>query len=159
MQTAAAKPAIVNQPIGRRLHAGEDFSLSVSATGTDLSYSWTRDGIVVGVSSPTLSVSKATTSQAGLYRVRVSNSGGLIDSDGVTVAVVEALRWGLPEVVSGSLRMPFNAISGRRYAVEAATAPSLPYLLIGEVPGQADSSFDLEPMNDSERFYRIRPLP
>ena len=149
----------MNQPIGQRLHAGEDFSLSVSATGTDLSYSWTRDGVVLGVSSPTLNISNATASQAGCYQVRVSNSGGFIESDGVTVAVVETLRWGLPEAVSGSLRMPFNAISGRRYAVEVATNPSSPYLLIGEVPGQADSSFDLEPMNDSGRFYRIRPLP
>lgn len=159
VQTVAAKPAIVNQPIGQRLHNGEDFSLNVSAKGTDLSYSWTRDGAVVGVSSPTFNISNATTSQAGTYRVRVSNSGGYIDSDEVTVAVVGALRWGLPSVVSGSLRMPFNAISGRRYAVEAATSPSSLYLFIGEVTGQVDSTFDLEPMNGFGRFYRIRPLP
>ena len=159
VQTVTAKPAILNQPISQRLHDGEDFSLNVSTTGTDLSYSWTRDGIVVGVSSPTLNISNATASQAGLYQVRVSNSDGIIDSDGVTVAVVGALRWGLPSVVSGSLRMPFNAISGRRYAIEAAFSPGSPYLFIGEVTGQPDSTFDLEPINGSGRFYRIRPLP
>jgi len=88
VQAATAKPVIVAQPVGQRLHDGENFSLSVSATGIDLSYSWTRDGASVSASSPTLNVSKATTSQAGSYRVRVSNSGGSIDSDGVAVSVV-----------------------------------------------------------------------
>jgi hypothetical protein len=159
VQAAAAKPVIVAQPVGQQLHAGEDFSLSVSATGNDLSYSWTRDGVVIGGSSPTLSVSEAIPLLAGLYRVRISNSGGFVDSDGVAVAVVGALRWGVPSLVSDSLRLPFNGIPGRRYAIEAASSPGSPFRLIGEVPGQADSSFDLESLTNSGRFYRIRPLP
>ncbi|NBP24116.1 MAG: hypothetical protein EBU81_06115 [Proteobacteria bacterium] len=94
-----------------------------------------------------------------MYRVRISNSGGFVDSDGVAVAFVGALRWGVPSLVSDSLRLPFNGIPGRRYAIEAASSPGSPFRLIGELPGQPDCSFDLESLSDSGRFYRIRPLP
>lgn len=52
VQAAVAKPVITTHPVGRALHAGEDFSLGVSATGTNLTYSWTRDGVVVGSAGP-----------------------------------------------------------------------------------------------------------
>ncbi len=120
VQATVDKPVISVQPVGRRLHEGEAFALQVSASGTNLTYAWTRDGVVVGDSGSTLSLTNAAVSLAGVYRVRVTNPGGSVDSDAASVGVVGPVLWDPPTQVSDSLRLTFNGLEGRRYAVESA---------------------------------------
>ena len=162
VQAAVAKPVITTQPVGRALHAGEGFSLGVSATGTSLTYSWTRDGVVVGSAGPpgpTLVVTNVTATAAGVYRVRITNLGGFVDSDGATLSVAGPVVWDQPTLVSDSLRLSFNGLTGRRYAIESAAAMPGPFATQAEMMSQAGGTVLFDPIVDSGRVYRVRPLP
>ena len=161
VQAAVAKPVITAQPVGRALHAGEGFSLGVSATGTNLTYAWTRDGVVVGSAGPpgpTLVVTNVTATAAGVYRVRITNLGGFVDSDGATLSVAGPVVWDQPTLVSDSLRLSFNGLTGRRYAIESAAMPG-PFATQAEMMSQAGGTVLFDPIVDSGRVYRVRPLP
>lgn len=162
VQAAVAKPVITTQPVGRALHAGEGFSLGVSATGTNLTYAWTRDGVVVGSAGPpgpTLVVTNVTATAAGVYRVRITNPGGFVDSDGATVSVAGPVVWDKPTLVSDSLRLSFNGLTGRRYAIESAAAMPGPFVTQAEMMGQLGGTVLFDPIVGSGRVYRARPLP
>jgi len=162
VQAAVAKPVITTQPVGRALHAGEGFSLGVSATGSDLTYVWTRDGVAVesaGPPGPTLVVTNVTATAAGEYRVRITNPGGFVDSDGATVSVAGPVVWDSPTLVSDSLRLSFNGLSGRRYAIESAAAMPGPFSVHVEMMSQLGGTVLFDPIVGSGRVYRVRPLP
>ncbi len=162
VQAAVAKPVITGQPLGRTVHSGEDLSLAVSVTGTNLTYAWTRDGVAVGSGGslgPTLVLTNVTAAAAGVYRVRITNPGGSVDSDAASVLVVGPVRWDAPTQVSGSVQLPFNAIVGRRYAVESAAAAQGPYAPQTEVVGQVGGTFVADLIRGEGRFYRVRPMP
>ncbi len=162
VQAAVAKPVITTQPVGRALHAGEGFSLGVSATGSDLTYVWTRDGVAVGSAGPpgpTLVVTNVTATAAGEYRVRISNPGGFVDSDGATVSVAGPVVWDSPTLVSDSLRLSFNGLTGRRYAIESAAAMPGPFSVQVEMMSQLGGTVLFDPIVGSGRVYRVRPLP
>lgn len=159
VQAAVAKPVISAQPIGRKLHAGESFSLSVTATGTNLTYAWTRDGVAVGASTPTLDLASATASAAGTYQVRVSNPGGSVDSDAVIVGVSSPLGWDQPTRVADSIRLTFSGLDGRRYAVEKSAVAQGPFTTLAEMMNQAGGNVVFDPIDQEGRFYRVRPLP
>ncbi|MDH4372249.1 MAG: immunoglobulin domain-containing protein [Verrucomicrobiota bacterium] len=162
VQAAVAKPVITTQPVGRALHAGEGFSLGVSATGSDLTYVWTRDGVAVGSAGPpgpTLVVTNVTATAAGEYRVRITNPGGFVDSDGATVSVAGPVVWDSPTLVSDSLRLSFNGLSGRRYAIESAAAMPGPFSVHVEMMSQLGGTVLFDPIVGSGRVYRVRPLP
>ena len=162
VQAAVAKPVITTQPVGRALHAGEGFSLGVSATGTNLTYAWTRDGVVVGSAGPpgpTLVVTNVTATAAGVYRVRITNLGGFVDSDGATLSVAGPVVWDQPTLVSDSLRLSFNGLTGRRYAIESAAAMPGPFATQAEMMSQAGGTVLFDPIVGSGRVYRVRPLP
>ena len=162
VQATVAKPVITTQPVGRALHAGEGFSLGVSATGSDLTYVWTRDGVAVesaGPPGPTLVVTNDTATAAGEYRVRITNPGGFVDSDGATVSVAGPVVWDSPTLVSDSLRLSFNGLSGRRYAIESAAAMPGPFSVHVEMMSQLGGTVLFDPIVGSGRVYRVRPLP
>ena len=162
VQASVAKPVITTQPVGRALHAGEGFSLGVSATGTNLTYAWTRDGVAVGSAGPpgpTLVVTNVTATAAGVYRVRITNLGGFVDSDGATLSVAGPVVWDRPTQVSDSLRLSFNGLTGRRYAIESAAALPGPFATQAEMMSQAGGTVLFDPIVGSGRVYRVRPLP
>ena len=159
VQAAVAKPVITAQPLGRKLHAGESFSLSVTATGTNLTYAWTRDGVAVGASTPTLDLGVATSSTAGVYRVRVGNPGGSVDSDAVSVGVSSPVVWDQPTRVADSIRLTFSGLDGRRYAVEKSAVAQGPFTTLAEMMNQAGGNVVFDPIDQEGRFYRVRPLP
>ena len=162
VQAAVAKPVITTQPVGRALHAGEGFSVGVSATGSDLTYAWTRDGVAVGSAGPpgpTLVVTNVTATAAGEYRVRITNPGGFVDSDGATVSVAGPVVWDSPTLVSDSLRLSFNGLTGRRYAIESAAAMPGPFSVQVEMMSQLGGTVLFDPIVGSGRVYRVRPLP
>ncbi len=83
----AGSPAISAQPQGGPLPTGGSVVLSVSASGSGLSYQWLLGG--VAIAGATGSTYTATT--AGVYSVAISNSVATLVSNAVTVGSVNRL--------------------------------------------------------------------
>ncbi|WP_432671819.1 choice-of-anchor L domain-containing protein [Flavobacterium sp. SM2513] len=65
-------PVIVTQPVGTTICEGQGISLSVSATGTGLTYQWFRNGTTIpSATSSTYTDATVTLAEAGNYTVRV----------------------------------------------------------------------------------------
>ncbi len=84
--TVTTPPVITAQPTSAVITEGGTASLSVTATGTLLTYQWFVDGNAIpGATRPELSASSA-----GSYHVVVSNEAATVTSAAVTVTVVDA---------------------------------------------------------------------
>ncbi len=80
-------PVITTQPASAIVTAGNTLSFSVVATGAD-SYQWQFNGTNIGgATSATYSISNVILSQAGAYRVTVTNNVGSVTSDNATLTV------------------------------------------------------------------------
>ena len=68
---------IVTQPTATQtLCVGSPLNLSVTATGTGLSYQWNKNGAVIsGATSSSFSIATVATTDAGNYTVKVTSSG------------------------------------------------------------------------------------
>ncbi len=88
--TINVAPSIVTAPVSRVAAAGTGVVFSVTAAGTaPLTYRWTRNGEpVANGTGATLSLANVGPDVAGSYRVTVSNAGGTVTSDPVTLTVL-----------------------------------------------------------------------
>ena len=90
-----AAPVITAQPMpsNQIVPVGANVSFSVAATGSGLTYQWRKNGTPIdpavnpSAATPTLLLTNVQTGDAGVYDVVVSNDGGSVDSDDVTLSV------------------------------------------------------------------------
>jgi glucose/arabinose dehydrogenase len=84
-------PGIVTQPVGQTVTAGQAATITVAASGPAISYEWQHlvgaTWMGVGTNSPAYTIAAATTSDAGDYRVIVTNSAGSVVSNAVMLIV------------------------------------------------------------------------
>lgn len=81
-------PVITVPPVPVTGAPGGSVTLSVTATGTDLSYVWVRNGTAIpGGTSATLTLTNLAHADLGFYYVTVSNAGGRVTSPSVFVDV------------------------------------------------------------------------
>ncbi|MGH7967210.1 MAG: LamG-like jellyroll fold domain-containing protein, partial [Limisphaerales bacterium] len=95
-------PSIVSQPEPVTVPIGADAVFTVGAqpgSSTDsLAFQWLRDGTILpGMTNETLIVRNAHLTQAGLYSVVVSGSGGKVTSASARLSVVGVIAWGVTE--------------------------------------------------------------
>lgn len=75
--SASGAPTITTQPVSQAVASGSNATFTVVATGSGLSYQWYKnDAAISGATSSTLTLSAVTSSNAGNYSVKVSNSSG-----------------------------------------------------------------------------------
>lgn len=81
-------PTITTQPTGQTVAFGSAIALAVSASGSNLSYEWSKDnGSIPGATLSTYTKENASSADAGSYRVRVYNTAGSVLSAAASVAV------------------------------------------------------------------------
>lgn len=82
-------PSIKTQPTSKTVKAGANVTLTVTASGTTpLSYQWSVNGTsIAGATKSSFPITGAQPSQAGDYRVKVSNPYGAVDSAIATLTV------------------------------------------------------------------------
>ena len=87
-------PSILTQPASQTLLEGGTISLTVGAAGAKpLHYQWQSNGVnIAGANSTAYSVVGASTNQAGVYRVVVTNALGSITSSNATVTITPLVR-------------------------------------------------------------------
>lgn len=88
---ASIPPSITSQPTSQVGGKGGSASFSVSATGTPApTYQWKKNGAdISGATSSTLSWSSLATADGGNYSVVVTNSGGSVTSNVVSLTVYD----------------------------------------------------------------------
>lgn len=134
-------PAITAQPIGNtNILTGGYYTLSVGASGSDLSYQWWLNNNPVALATnATLNLTNLTEAQAGLYSVVVTNSGGTAISSNaevwLTPSVLSGVSAKLWQLVPGSRSyltvdntqrgMAFHALSNQLLIVNRAGGPSI----------------------------------
>ena len=73
--TLANPPAITVQPVDKSVCEGLPIELSVTATGTGLTYQWLKDGSpIVGATNPTYTIPSATFTNEGEYACRITGT-------------------------------------------------------------------------------------
>jgi hypothetical protein len=101
LRVTQAAPTLTTGPSAQRVTEGESASFTVVAAGSVLTYAWEREvagaWVAVGGNAATLTVADAQVSDAGRYRVVVSNGAGSVTSDAVSLTVDLAA----PRVTSG----------------------------------------------------------
>ncbi len=85
-------PVITQQPQDTTAVIGSSTSLSVTAVGSNLTYQWFKNGVLIGgATNSTLTFTNAQLSDTGDYTVNVSNSGGTVSSNPAHLTVVSAI--------------------------------------------------------------------
>jgi trimeric autotransporter adhesin len=89
--TLNTAPAITSQPVGTSACAGSSVSLSVTASGTGLSYQWRKGGVAIaGATSSTYTINPVAVGSAGSYDVVISSACGTnVTSNAATVTVTQ----------------------------------------------------------------------
>ncbi len=90
---APAAPTITSQPQPSALtvEVGSGVTMAVGAAGSGLAYQWQKDGRAIAgnatAATPTLTLANVQTADAGSYTAVVTNGGGSVTSDPVTLKV------------------------------------------------------------------------
>ncbi|MCG8696814.1 MAG: immunoglobulin domain-containing protein, partial [Bacteroidales bacterium] len=80
--------AITAHPSNVSSCVGDDVIYSVTATGTNLSYQWQKDGVdMVGETNNSLTLVNVDATDAAIYRCVVTGDCGLLSSNGATLTV------------------------------------------------------------------------
>ncbi len=81
-------PVITQQPSSSTNDFGSSITLSVVATGSTLTYQWTKGGTFIsGAITPSITITNASWVNNGVYACVVSNPGGSVTSASATVSV------------------------------------------------------------------------
>jgi len=85
-------PVINQQPQNTTAVLGTNASISVQATGPNMTYQWFKNGnLLGGETNPTLNFTNVQLSDTADYTVNVSNGGGTIPSNPARLTVVSAM--------------------------------------------------------------------
>ncbi|NOT63798.1 MAG: hypothetical protein HOP19_26585, partial [Acidobacteria bacterium] len=130
-----APPAITAQPQAATVAGGSPATFSVTATGSNLTYQWRKNGgNLNGATLATLTINNAQLLDAGIYSVVVSNSCGTVTSDNaqltvnspptITLAQPVTRQQGSAATISGIAMVRDNETSASSLIVTATTIPT-----------------------------------
>ena len=139
--TVNVPPSITSQPQSQVATAGNSVTFSVGANGTaPFSYQWyCNNSSIAGASGASYTISAAQAGDAGDYKVRVSNSAGIVDSVVATLAVQS------PPVITAqpqSLTVNVGASATFTAAATGIPDPAYQWKFNGvNIPGATSSSY------------------
>jgi len=138
-------PVITSQPQSQTVGYGDSLNLSVGVNGlTPLFYQWQLNGNnIPGATNASLNVNAAQYSDAGLYRVIVSNGNGSATSSPAVVNVASKL---LSQGSAGGLTLTWSG----PFVLQWSANPAGPYT---DVPG-ATSPYTYN--GSAQKFFRLR---
>ncbi len=113
-------PSIVQAPVGQVVALGNNVSFNVGASGTAPKYQWQfNTANINGATNATLFFSNVSSSQAGNYRVKVSNAAGSVTTPDVALVIIVP-----PQITTQPLSQVLLAGSDATFSAAASgTAP------------------------------------
>ncbi|MEO5716314.1 MAG: hypothetical protein ABIT37_22735 [Luteolibacter sp.] len=91
---AQSAPEISFSPIGVTVASGQGVTFGVAASGGTLQYQWQKDGVdLTGQTAFLLNLGNCTSTDAGVYRVLVSNTTGTAQSESATLSILANVAW------------------------------------------------------------------
>jgi uncharacterized repeat protein (TIGR01451 family) len=153
---------ITSQPQGATVVTGSTAGFTVSAVSTlPLSYQWQRNGEnLLGATSPALSLPNVRLTNAGTYRVIISNADTNVIS---AVAELRVVNVPDPNIVSitqngANVTISFTTIVGPTYTLEYKNSFSdAQWTTAGSAPGTGSTVSITDPTaTATTRFYRVR---
>jgi subtilisin family serine protease len=158
-------PSITSQPASQTVSAGTPVTFSVVAGGTSLlGYQWKlNNNNIAGATGSSYTINSAQTTNAGSYKVVVTNALGSVTSQAalLTVNPVAAPQLRPLTVSGGTVTISWTATSGRSYRVQYASTPGGTWTNLtpdvvanGTLASKTDS-----PGGASQRYYRVILLP
>jgi len=153
-----AGPVINRQPADLHAHAGTGERLTVEAAGGSLEFQWLRDDLELrGQTNSILEFPALSETDAGTYRVRIRNSGGVRLSTPATVSVAPPLALLGPVADGTALRLPYSGIPGRDYLLESSTDLLEPaWTATAEQTASEAAEFRVETPTGHEGWFRVR---
>jgi hypothetical protein len=152
--TVVVAPTIANPPLSETSAPDGSVTLSVGASGGDLSYQWEFNGTnIAGATGATLILTNLSASQAGVYTVTVSNVAGSRTSAGANVAALN-LQMFAGVILDGPI--------GARYSVQSTPVLGpANWITVTNiiVTTQPYIYIDYSSITNSQQFYRAVPLP
>ena len=131
-------PAITAQPSDTTVTAGQSATLSVTATGSSLTYQWLKGDLEIpNATSASLSFASTKESDTGSYRVRIGNTGGSLLSAPAVLTVT-------PGVTSPKLTVtPTNTVvhGGAPLVLRAVATGAGPFTWTWTRDGQVLKTF------------------
>lgn len=160
-----ALPVITSQPQPTNLtvQVGSNVTTSVGATGAAITYQWQKDDQPIqnnaSALTPTLNLTNVQLSDAGVYKAVVSNAGGSVSSQPVTLDVSVNPVPPPPSITTqpADTNAPINSATGLSVA---ATGDNLFYQWFKNgalIPGatQATLGFGSAQVSDSADYYVV----
>ncbi|MFT3870206.1 MAG: immunoglobulin domain-containing protein [Nibricoccus sp.] len=125
VNAVAVAPTITTQPTSLTVAPGASANFSVVASGSSLSYQWSKNGVAIsGATNSSCTIGSATTSDAASYSVRVSNSAGAVTSSTATLTVSASVT--APSITTQPAPLTVTQGSAATFSV-AASGSSLNY--------------------------------
>jgi hypothetical protein len=148
--TVCTPPSISTQPQSQSITSGASATLSVAASGTNLSYQWYAGTTAInGATSTSITVSPTTTTS---YFVRITNSCGTVDSATATVTVCTP-----PSISTQPQSQSITSGSSATLSV-AAAGTSLSYQWYAgttAINGATSTSITVSPTSTTSYFVRV----
>jgi hypothetical protein len=80
--------AVSSHPTSLNLNVGQRAAFSVTASGTDLSYQWKKDGVNIdGATSSSFTIASVSETDSGSYKATVMSSTGVVESNAAILTV------------------------------------------------------------------------
>jgi alpha-tubulin suppressor-like RCC1 family protein len=152
--TVVGPPVITQQPIGRTVGAGADFTLSVAAEGPLLTYQWQINGTPIASATRTgLTLTNAQPAHSGDYSVVVSNAYGTVQSLTAAFTVTNTAPYVLRQPISQT--MPLGGCATLSISARGSLPLSYQWRFNGnDIAGATGSVLALERLRyDQTGFY------
>jgi uncharacterized repeat protein (TIGR03803 family) len=150
--TVISPPVITTQPVNATVSPNGNATLTVSASGSGLSYQWQLNGVnIAGANGSSLNIPNVSSANVGVYTVVVSNAAGSVTSAPAVISGV-AIKMFAGVIVYGAL--------GSNYLIQATgNLASTNWTLLTNIalPSQPYIYIDYTSPTNSQQFYRAVP--
>lgn len=103
-----AKPTITAQSQSQTMQVGAVLTLSVTSTGSNLLYEWSKNGtFIAGATNATFSIPSIAKADSGTYSVKVVNDCGTATSQNIVIKISDAPA---PNLELSSLAIDFGTV-------------------------------------------------